>query len=57
MNSHVEEEHALEITHGDQPGGRSRGCGSFRGRGRGRGIQSFDKATMECYYCHKLGHF
>lgn len=57
MSSHKEEEHALKITHGDQSGGRGRGRGSFRGRGRGRGRQSFDKATMECYYCHKLGHF
>ena len=35
MSSHKEEEHALKITHGDQYGGRGRGCGSFRGRGRG----------------------
>ena len=35
MSSHEEEEHALKITHGGQSGGRGRGCGSFRGRGRG----------------------
>ena len=35
MSSHVEEEHALKITHGEQSGGRSQGRGSFRGRGRG----------------------
>ena len=57
MSSHEEEEHALKITHGDQSGGRGRGCGSFRGRGRGRGRQSFDKAIVECYYCHKLRNF
>ncbi|XP_075481356.1 uncharacterized protein LOC142522083 [Primulina tabacum] len=57
MRSHEEEEHALKISHGDQLGGRGRGRGSFRGRGRGRGRQSFDKATVECYSCHKLGHF
>lgn len=59
MSSHVEEEHALKITHGEQSGGRGRGRGSFRGRGRGRGRgrQSFNKATVECYNCHKLGHF
>ena len=57
MSSHEEEEHALKITHGEQSGGRGRGRGSFRGRGRGRGRQSFDKAIVECYYCHKLGHF
>ncbi|CAJ2637501.1 unnamed protein product [Trifolium pratense] len=32
----------------------SRGRGGYRGRGRGRGRQSF---TMECFKCHKLGHF
>ena len=57
MSSHKEEEHALKITHGDQYGGRGRGCGSFRGRGRGRGRQSFNKAIVECYYCHKLRNF
>ena len=41
MSSHVEEEHALKITHGEQPGGKSQGRGSFRGRGRGRGRQTF----------------
>ena len=35
MSSHVEEEHALKITHAEQSGGRSQGRGSFRGRGRG----------------------
>ncbi|KAA8520185.1 hypothetical protein F0562_014441 [Nyssa sinensis] len=50
MSSHVEEEHALKITHGDQSGRRGRGRGIFRGRGRGRGRQSFDKATVECYF-------
>ena len=28
-----------------------------RSRGRGRGRQSFSKATVECFKCHKLGHF
>lgn len=32
-----------------------RGRGSSRGRGRGR--QSYTKALIECYKCHKLGHF
>ncbi|XP_022926284.1 uncharacterized protein LOC111433463 [Cucurbita moschata] len=35
MSSHVEEEHALKITHGEQSGGRSQGRESFKGRGRG----------------------
>ena len=55
MSSHVEEEHAFKITHGEQSGGRSQGRGSFRGRGQGR--QTFNRATVECYNCHKLGHF
>ena len=30
----------------------------FRGgRGRGRGRQSLNKAIIECFKCHKLGHF
>ena len=36
MSSHIEEEHALKVIHGEQSGGRGQGCGSFRGRGRGR---------------------
>ncbi|GKE90248.1 retrovirus-related pol polyprotein from transposon TNT 1-94, partial [Tanacetum coccineum] len=37
---------------------RGRGRGAFRGgRGRGRGRQTFNKAVVECYNCHKLGHF
>ncbi|XP_042973054.1 uncharacterized protein LOC122304854 [Carya illinoinensis] len=56
MNSHVlEEEQALKVTHGDHFGSRGRGRGNYRGRGSNR--RSFDKATMECYNCHKLGHF
>ncbi|KAL4565728.1 hypothetical protein LXL04_029831 [Taraxacum kok-saghyz] len=35
---------------------RGRGRGNNRGRGRGRG-RNFDKSTIECYNCHKLGHF
>ncbi|KAK9107817.1 hypothetical protein Syun_023828 [Stephania yunnanensis] len=46
--SHEEEDQALNV------GGRGRG--SYRGQGRGRG-RSFNKATIECYNCHKLGHF
>ena len=58
MTSHVlEEEQALKVTHGDHSGSRGRGHGNYRGRGRGRNRRSFDKATVECYNCHKLGHF
>ena len=51
------EEQALKVTFEDRVGGRGRGRNAFRGRGRGRGRQAFDKATVECYKCHKLGHF
>lgn len=47
-NSLEEEVQALNV------GGRGRG--SYRGRRRGRGL-SFNKATIECFNCHKLGHF
>jgi len=46
--SHEEDDRALNV--------RGRGRGSYRGRGRGRG-RSFNKATIECYNCHNLGHF
>lgn len=52
------EEHALKVTIDERNnGGRGRGNFRGRGRGRGRGRQRFSKATVECYHCHKLGHF
>ena len=45
MSSHVEEEHTLKTTHGEQSRGRGKGPGSFSGRGRGR--QTFNRATVE----------
>ncbi|KAJ0880933.1 putative RNA-directed DNA polymerase [Helianthus annuus] len=53
------EEQVLKV---EQEGsfGRGRGRGRStpaRGRGRGRGRGSFDKSMVECYKCHKLGHF
>ncbi|RDX99787.1 Copia protein, partial [Mucuna pruriens] len=64
MTGQGEEEQVLQITNEDRRG-RGRGRGSFRGRGRGRGSfrgrgrgrQSFNKAEIECFKCHKLGHF
>nr|GEY59584.1 hypothetical protein [Tanacetum cinerariifolium] len=54
-----DEEHALKVNYDD--------CGNFQGRGRGRsnsgrrgrghGRTSFNKDTVECFKCHKLGHF
>ncbi|KAI3768676.1 hypothetical protein L2E82_19506 [Cichorium intybus] len=54
-----EEEQALRVDAGDSSNtiGRGRGRHNFRGRGRGRGRQSFNKETIECYNCHKLGHY
>jgi len=57
MSSHIKEEQALQAIHESPSRGSGRGRGSFRGRERGRGRQKFDKAIMECYYCHKLRHF
>ncbi|CAL2259316.1 unnamed protein product [Prunus armeniaca] len=51
---HKGEEQALKVT---SEGGRGRGRGTYRGRGRGRGRADFNKATVECYRCHQLGHF
>ena len=55
MNGHFVEEQALKVTYEDQSRGRGRDCGGFRERGRGR--QSFDKSTIECYNCHSLDIF
>ena len=58
MNGPAVEEQALKVTYEDRSrGGRGRGRSGFRGRGRGRGTQSYDKSTVECYHCHKLGHY
>lgn len=62
-----EEEHVLKVAHDDRydrgtrhddrydRGGRGRGMNRRRGRGRGR--HAVDKALIECYKCHKLGHY
>lgn len=49
------DEQALKVTGEEVLGGRGRG--SHRGRGSGRRRQSFNKATIEYFKCHKLGHF
>ena len=51
---HKSEEQALKVTY---EGGRGHGRISYRGRGRGRGRTDFNKATIQCYRCHRLGHF
>ncbi|XP_047150625.1 uncharacterized protein LOC124822641 [Vigna umbellata] len=56
---HDDEENVLHITNEDK-GGRGRGRGRHfirDGQGRGRGRQPFNKANIECFKCHKLGHF
>ena len=59
MQEPKEEDQALKITYDERA---TRGWGrnsyrGFRGRGRGRGRQQFNKELIECYNCHKLGHF
>ena len=55
MNRHGGDEQALKVTYDDRIGGR--GGGRARGAFRGRGRQAFNKAIVECYKCHQLGHF
>jgi len=60
MTCREEEENVLHITNEEKRGrGRGRGRNFIRGggRGRGRGRQCFNKASIECFKCHKLGHF
>lgn len=58
MRGHLEEEHALKISSNEHRfEGRGRARGGFRGRGRGRGRQAFSRDLVECFKCHKLGHF
>ncbi|XP_076930697.1 uncharacterized protein LOC143595610 [Bidens hawaiensis] len=52
-----EDEQTLKMEEGSGGRGRERGRRSPRGRGRGRGRSSFNKETIECYKCHRLGHF
>lgn len=51
-----DEDHALKVEE-RTIFARGRGRGSPRGRGRGRGRFNINKATVECFNCHKLGHF
>ena len=54
-----EEEHALKVDTSDSSNSRGRGRGrsNYRGRGRGRGRHNVNKEIVECYNCHKLGHY
>ncbi|KAA8519535.1 hypothetical protein F0562_013841 [Nyssa sinensis] len=57
MSRHVIEEQALTVAYKDNFGGSGVDHGTSRGRGRGRGRSGMNKALVECYYCHGLGHF
>jgi len=51
------EEQVLKVAY-DERSTRGRGRNMYRGgRGRGRGRQTSNKALVECFKCHKLGHF
>nr|GEX54536.1 hypothetical protein [Tanacetum cinerariifolium] len=54
-----DDDQALKAEASFSPTGRGRGRGrsSYRGRGQGRGRLSFNKETIECYNCHKFGHY
>ncbi|KAM0021224.1 putative RNA-directed DNA polymerase [Helianthus debilis subsp. tardiflorus] len=55
-----EDEQVPKMEEGESSGTRGRERGSRfspRGRGRGRGRTSINKETIECYNCHRLGHF
>ncbi|GAA0187367.1 hypothetical protein LIER_34655 [Lithospermum erythrorhizon] len=54
-NGKIEEDQVLKVEQSAY--GRGRGKHLPRGRGRGRGKQAYNKATVECYKCHSLGHF
>ncbi|GAU13723.1 hypothetical protein TSUD_348270 [Trifolium subterraneum] len=59
MNHHKakQEEQALKITNLGRGNGNSRGRGRHSSRGRGRGRNTIPKEHVECYKCHKLGHY
>ena len=64
LSKHTGEEHVLKVEAGRS--GSSQGRGGYqytRGRGGYRGGRgdrrstSFDKSNVECFKCHKMGHF
>jgi len=65
MHGQKEEEHVLNIINSKNDRGRGeykfeeRGIarGNFRERGRSKGRQPFNKALVECFNCHRLGHY
>ena len=63
LSKHEGEEHALKIEGSRGVQYQNRGRGGYRGGyrggrgGRDRGKSSFNKSNVECFKCHKLGHF
>ena len=53
--SNNDEEQVLNVV--GRSSTNNRGKGTYRGRGHGRERINFNKATVECYKCHNLGHF
>ena len=56
-NGNARDEQALKVSYGERYEGRGRGRSFVRGCERGRGRYFANKATVECFKCHKLGHF
>lgn len=57
IQGYQEETHMLKVAQEDRSS-KGRGRCVFRGGcGRGRGRQPLNKAIIECFKCHKLGHF
>jgi len=51
------DEQVLKVAHDDKPvAGRGR-CRSSHGNGRGCGRYTPNKTFIECFHCHKLGHY
>jgi hypothetical protein len=57
FQKHSGEEQALKMTSEDRFYGRGQDRRAPREGGKGRGCYAFNKTTVECYKCHKLGHF
>lgn len=56
QDSLKEEEHVLKVAQEDRPS-RGRGQGAKGGKGRGRGRHPVNKAIIECFNYHTLGHY
>lgn len=50
------EEQVLKVSYDERAGRGGRGFAA-RGRGGGRNRQAFNRATIECFKCHNIGHY